>query len=70
MRKIFTLSCAMLLMLITGTTIQAQLNDNYTIGSVTPDYATFNDAFAALNTTVVSVAGVFKVRNVKYTEQV
>lgn len=70
MRKIFTLSCALVLMLITGTTIQAQLNGNYTIGGVTPDYATFNDAVAALNTSGVSGAVVFNVRNGTYTEQV
>lgn len=59
----------LLVSLFIGSQASAQLSGNYTIGGVTPDYANFTDAIAALISTGVSGPVTFDVRNGIYPEK-
>ncbi|MDP3916224.1 MAG: gliding motility-associated C-terminal domain-containing protein, partial [Bacteroidota bacterium] len=50
-------------------TIWSSLCGTYTIGGTSPDFATFSEAVAVLNTAGISCPVVFKVRNGTYNEQ-
>jgi hypothetical protein len=60
----------LIICLMAGLQVSAQLTGTYTIGGVFPDYATFSDAVAALNSTGVSGPVTFNVRNGIYNEKI
>jgi len=67
MKRKILLSISLLLFVIVS---KAQLSGVYTIGGVSPDYATFSSAVTALTTVGVSGAVTFDVRSGTYVEKI
>jgi len=66
----FIISVALLLILATPAQLFSQLTGTYTIGGLSPSYATFTDAVAALRSLGVLGPVTFNVRTGSYNEQI